>query len=59
MHSRNGGAGRIDHAVISLNRDCRTIGVPRPSRIGTASGRDTPTLVDIMPSGRFLMEDFY
>jgi dihydroxyacid dehydratase/phosphogluconate dehydratase len=22
-------------------------------------GRDVPTLVDLMPSGRFLMEDFY
>ena len=22
-------------------------------------GRDTPTLVDLMPSGRFLMEDYY
>ena len=22
-------------------------------------GRDTPTLVDLMPSGRFLMEDFH
>jgi len=22
-------------------------------------GRDIPTIVDLMPSGRFLMEDFY
>jgi L-arabonate dehydrase len=26
---------------------------------GTRSGADVPTLVDLMPSGRFLMEDFF
>ena len=29
------------------------------SPTGTSFGRDVPTIVDIKPSGRFLMEDFY
>ena len=27
--------------------------------IGTQLGRDIPTIVDLQPSGRFLMEEFY
>jgi dihydroxyacid dehydratase/phosphogluconate dehydratase len=35
------------------------VGVPLSMADWDTLGRDVPTLVDLMPSGRFMMEDFY
>ncbi len=55
----NGALGGSTNAVIHLIAIAGRVGVPMTLDDWDRIGRDTPTLVDIMPSGRFLMEDFY
>jgi len=55
----NGALGGSTNAVIHLIAIAGRVGVPMTLEDWDRIGRDTPTLVDIMPSGRFLMEDFY
>jgi dihydroxyacid dehydratase/phosphogluconate dehydratase len=45
--------------VIHLIAIAGRIGVPLTLDDWDRMGKKTPTLVDLMPSGRFLMEDFY
>ena len=56
----NGAVGGSTNAVHPPAGDCRT---RRRAAVTLQDwddlGRDVPTLVDLMPSGRFLMEDFY
>ncbi|MFL5094476.1 MAG: dihydroxy-acid dehydratase, partial [Xanthobacteraceae bacterium] len=51
--------GGSTNAVIHLKAIAGRIGVELSLDDWTEVGRGTPTLVDLMPSGRFLMEDFY
>ena len=56
----NGGIGGSTNAVVHLI----AMAAPhrrgaRASTTGTASGASVPCLVNLMPSGRFLMEDFF
>ena len=51
--------GGSTNAVIHLKAIAGRIGVPLELDDWTRIGRSTPTLVDLMPSGRFLMEAFY
>ena len=55
----NAAVGGSTNAVIHLKAIAGRIGVELALEDWTAIGRGTPTLVDLMPSGRFLMEDFY
>src|SRR5271169_5623397 len=55
----NGAIGGSTNAVIHLLAIAGRIGVPLTLDDWDRIGRDAPTLVDLMPSGRFLMEDFY
>ncbi|CAB3699749.1 L-arabonate dehydratase [Achromobacter deleyi] len=55
----NAAIGGSTNAVIHLKAIAGRIGVPLELEDWTAVGRDTPTIVDLMPSGRFLMEEFY
>jgi dihydroxy-acid dehydratase len=55
----NGALGGSTNAVIHLLAIAGRVGVPLTLEDWDRLGRDTPTLVDLMPSGRFLMEDFY
>ena len=55
----NAAIGGSTNAVIHLKAIAGRIGVPLELEDWTRLGRDTPTLVDLMPSGRFLMEEFY
>jgi dihydroxyacid dehydratase/phosphogluconate dehydratase len=55
----NGALGGSTNAVIHLLAIAGRIGVPMTLEDWDRIGRDTPTLVDLMPSGRFLMEDYY
>jgi dihydroxy-acid dehydratase len=55
----NGALGGSTNAVIHLLAIAGRVGVSMTLDDWDRIGRDTPTLVDIMPSGRFLMEDFY
>jgi dihydroxyacid dehydratase/phosphogluconate dehydratase len=55
----NGAIGGSTNAVIHLLAIAGRIGVPLTLDDWDTLGRDVPTLVDLMPSGRFLMEDFY
>jgi L-arabonate dehydrase len=55
----NGALGGSTNAVIHLLAIAGRIGVPLTLDDWDRIGRNTPTLVDLMPSGRFLMEDFY
>ena len=55
----NGALGGSTNAVIHLLAIAGRIGVSMTLDDWDRIGRDTPTLVDLMPSGRFLMEDFY
>lgn len=55
----NGAIGGSTNAVIHLIALARRIGVDLGLDDWDQLGRDVPTLVDLMPSGRFLMEDFY
>ncbi len=55
----NGAIGGSTNAVIHLLAIAGRIGVPLALDDWDTLGRDVPTIVDLMPSGRFLMEDFY
>jgi len=55
----NGALGGSTNAVIHLLAIAGRVGVPLTLKDWDHLGRDVPTLVDLMPSGRFLMEDFY
>ena len=55
----NGAVGGSTNAVIHLLAIAGRVGVPLALQDWDDLGRDVPTLVDLMPSGRFLMEDFY
>ena len=55
----NGAVGGSTNAVIHLLAMAGRVGVPLSLDDWDDLGRDVPTIVDLMPSGRFLMEDFY
>lgn len=55
----NGAIGGSTNAVLHLIAIARRIGVDIGLDDWDTLGRDVPTIVDLMPSGRFLMEDFY
>jgi dihydroxy-acid dehydratase len=55
----NAAIGGSTNAVIHLKAIAGRIGVPLELEDWTNVGRGTPTLVDLLPSGRFLMEEFY
>jgi L-arabonate dehydrase len=55
----NGAVGGSTNAVIHLLAIAGRVGVKLVLEDWDRLGRDVPTLVDLMPSGRFLMEDFY
>jgi L-arabonate dehydrase len=55
----NGAIGGSTNAVIHLLAIAGRIGVGLSLADWDRLGRDVPTIVDLMPSGRFLMEDFY
>src|ERR1700688_1933698 len=55
----NGAVGGSTNAVIHLLAIAGRIGLPVTLDDWDRLGRNVPTLVDLMPSGRFLMEDFY
>ena len=54
----NGAIGGSTNAVIHLLAMAGRIGVPLSLQDWDCLGRNVPTLVDLKPSGRFLMEDF-
>ena len=45
--------------MIHLKAIAGRLGIPLELEDWTSIGRGTPTIVDLMPSGRFLMEDLY
>ncbi|KAA0017800.1 dihydroxy-acid dehydratase [Salinicola corii] len=55
----NAAIGGSTNAVIHLKAIAGRIGVELPLDDWTRIGRGTPTIVDLQPSGRFLMEEFY
>jgi L-arabonate dehydrase len=55
----NGAVGGSTNAVIHLLAIAGRVGVKLSLDDWDKLGRGVPTLVDLMPSGRFLMEDFY
>ena len=55
----NGAVGGSTNAVIHLLAIAGRVGVPLTLADWDEFGRDVPTIVDIMPSGKFMMEDFY
>ena len=55
----NAAVGGSTNAVIHLKAIAGRIGVPLALEDWTRVGKGMPTLVDLQPSGRFLMEDFY
>jgi dihydroxy-acid dehydratase len=55
----NGAIGGSTNAVVHLLALAGRLGVPFGLDDWDALGRDVPTLVDLKPSGRFLMEEFY
>jgi dihydroxyacid dehydratase/phosphogluconate dehydratase len=55
----NGAVGGSTNAVLHLLAIAGRVGVPVTLQDWDDLGRTVPTLVDLMPSGRFLMEDFY
>src|SRR5882724_735236 len=55
----NGAIGGSTNAVIHLLAIAGRIGVDLSLDDWDRLGKDVPTIVDLMPSGRFLMEDFY
>ncbi|MGN8199672.1 L-arabinonate dehydratase [Salinisphaera sp. RV14] len=54
----NGAIGGSTNAVIHLLALARRVGVDMHLSDWDKLGHDVPCLVDLMPSGRFLMEDF-
>jgi dihydroxy-acid dehydratase len=55
----NGAIGGSTNAVVHLLAIAGRIGVPLSLDDWDRLGREMPCLVDLMPSGRYLMEDFY
>jgi L-arabonate dehydrase len=55
----NAAIGGSTNAVIHLKAIAGRIGVELELEDWTRIGRGVPTIVDLMPSGRFLMEEFY
>jgi L-arabonate dehydrase len=55
----NGAVGGSTNAVIHLLAIAGRIGVQVSLADWDTLGRNVPTLLDLKPSGRFLMEDFY
>ena len=55
----NGAIGGSTNAVIHLIAIAGRLGLDLSLDDWDRLGRDIPTIVDLMPSGRFLMEDFY
>ena len=55
----NAAIGGSTNAVIHLKAIAGRIGVALELEDWTRIGAGTPTIVDLMPSGRFLMEEFY
>jgi L-arabonate dehydrase len=55
----NGAIGGSTNAVIHLLAFAGRIEVPLTLDDWDILGNDVPTIVDLMPSGRFLMEDFH
>jgi len=55
----NAAIGGSTNAVIHLKAIAGRIGVDLELEDWTDIGRGTPTIVDLQPSGRFLMEEFY
>jgi L-arabonate dehydrase len=55
----NAAIGGSTNAVIHLKAIAGRIGTQLELDDWTRVGRNTPTIVDLMPSGRFLMEEFY
>ncbi|MEX1203922.1 MAG: IlvD/Edd family dehydratase [Dongiaceae bacterium] len=55
----NGAIGGSTNAVIHLLALAGRVGIEFSLDDWDRLGRDVPTIVDLMPSGRFLMEDFY
>ena len=55
----NAAIGGSTNAVIHLKAIAGRIGVPLELDDWTRIGKGTPTVVDLQPSGRFLMEEFY
>ena len=55
----NGAIGGSTNAVIHLLAIAGRVGTPLALEDWDRIGRDVPTLVDLKPSGRFLMEDFH
>ncbi len=55
----NGAVGGSTNAVIHLLAIAGRVGLEVTLDDWDNLGREVPTLVDLMPSGRFLMEDFY
>jgi L-arabonate dehydrase len=55
----NAAIGGSTNAVIHLKAIAGRMGVPLELEDWTRLGRNVPTIVDLMPSGRYLMEDFY
>ncbi|MBN9026733.1 MULTISPECIES: IlvD/Edd family dehydratase [Kaistia] len=55
----NGAIGGSTNAVIHLIAVARRLGLDLSLDDWDKFGRDVPTIVDLMPSGRYLMEDFY
>ena len=54
----NAAIGGSTNAVIHLKAIAGRIGVPLELEDWTTIGKVTPTIVDLMPSGRFLIEEF-
>ena len=57
--SAGGAVGGSTNAVIHLLAIAGRVGIPLSLDDWDRLGRDVPTIVDLMPSGRFMMEDFY
>jgi dihydroxy-acid dehydratase len=55
----NGAVGGSTNAVIHLLAMAGRVGVPLTLRDWDDLGKNVPTIVDLMPSGRYMMEDFY
>jgi L-arabonate dehydrase len=55
----NAAIGGSTNAVIHLKAIAGRLGVPLELEDWTRLGHNVPTIVDLMPSGRYLMEDFY
>jgi L-arabonate dehydrase len=55
----NGAIGGSTNSVIHLLAFAGRVGIPLSLDDWDRLGHDVPTIVDLMPSGRFLMEDFY